>query len=82
MKKTIIKSPWGDFLKLQIGKKIYCRSAMGNFWSREGAPEIGFFGCLVLSRIASLTPVSEIEPDKFSDLLRATIPPERLGWMK
>ncbi len=84
MHKIVIESPWGDFLKLHIGSRVYNRSAVGNFWYREnGSPYcVGFFGCDLLSMIASMLPVSEVEPDKFSDMLRASLPPEKLGWMK
>jgi hypothetical protein len=82
MKKIVIESPWGNFLKLHIGKRVYSRSAIGNFWKREGKPPMSLWGCDLLSLIAYLLPVSEVEPDRFSDMLRATIPPERLGWMK
>lgn len=81
MKKVIIKSPWGDFLELQIGNRTYERSAMGNFWTSDGK-EPGLFWSIVLSVIACLLPVSEVVPDKFSNMLRATIPPEKLRWMK
>ena len=85
MKKTVIKSPWGDFLKLQIGKRVYERSATGNFWTRD-SKEAGFFWGeargVVLSAIACLLPVSEVVPDKFSAMLREMMPPEKLRWMK
>ena len=85
MKKTVIKSPWGDFLKLQIGNRTYERSAMGNFWERDGKNMGFFWGELRgagLSAIACLLPVSEVVPDKFSAMLRAMMPPEKLDWMK
>ncbi len=82
MRKVVIESPWGNFIKLHIGRRAYNRSAMGNFWGREGGSEVGIFGCVLLSMIAAWLPVREVEPDKSSDMLRATVPPEKLGWMK
>ena len=71
MKKVIIKSPWGDFVRLHIGNKTYERSAQGRFWN---SPLVSW---PLLNFLTWILPVDEVEPDRFTPMLREFCPEVR-----
>lgn len=73
MRKTVIKSPWGNFIKIEVGKRTYERTAQGNFWI-PGLWKLGAHRSVVLDFLAWLLPVAEVEEDKFIQQLRQQFP--------
>ncbi len=66
--KTIIRSPWGNYIKLRIGTRIYERTAQGGYWTGGSMPSS------FLNIIAKIAPVVKIVPDEFSPIMQGTLP--------